>query len=119
MSVREYLHEKAEESRHNEMFAYMMFIAGTVFFIGGILETLATTINPEWFLIFPYETSAQPHSILGLSLTWGGLTMIILGVIIGIFYARDRAWYMKELYRVHSPELSTLEPKKLRKRREA
>lgn len=40
MSFRDYLHEKAEESRHNETVAYLMFLAGTVFFVGGLLETL-------------------------------------------------------------------------------
>ncbi|MEM2281413.1 MAG: hypothetical protein QXZ68_05435 [Candidatus Bathyarchaeia archaeon] len=40
MSFRDYLHEKAEESRHNETTAYLMFLAGTVFFVGGVLETL-------------------------------------------------------------------------------
>jgi len=36
MSIQDYLHEKAEESRHNEIIAYMMFLAGSVFFVGGI-----------------------------------------------------------------------------------
>jgi len=36
MSFRDYLHEKAEESRHNETVAYLMFLAGTTFLIGGI-----------------------------------------------------------------------------------
>ncbi|MDI6805877.1 MAG: hypothetical protein QMD20_04340 [Candidatus Bathyarchaeia archaeon] len=55
MSFREYLHEKAEESRHNESVAYLMFLAGVVFFVGGMLETisLAKSIllgEPEWFI---------------------------------------------------------------------
>jgi len=49
MSFRDYLHEKAEESRHNETLAYLMFLAGAIFFVGGILETLSLTGNPEWF----------------------------------------------------------------------
>ena len=33
MSFRDYLHEKAEESRHNENQAYLMFPAGAIFFL--------------------------------------------------------------------------------------
>ncbi len=39
MSFRNYLHEKAEESRHSETLAYLMFLAGAIFFVGDILET--------------------------------------------------------------------------------
>lgn len=119
MSIRDYLHEKAEESRQNEIFAYLMFVAGAIFFIGGILETLATTTSPEWFLFFPYQTTAQPYSILGLALTWGGIALISLGIGMGIFYAHDRAWYLKELYKAHSAQLSTMDEKKQRKRNKA
>jgi len=40
----EYLHEKAEESRHNETIGYI--IIGSIFFIGGLLETVITVENP-------------------------------------------------------------------------
>jgi len=31
----EYLHEKAEESRHNENVGYMIILAGVVLLVGG------------------------------------------------------------------------------------
>lgn len=116
MSIRDYLHEKAEESRHNEMFAYLMFIAGAVFFIGGVLETVVTSSNPEWFLFFPYHVTSQPYSILGLALTLSGISLLVYGVGMGIFYAHDRAWYMQQLYKAHSVEVGSIGGKKRRKR---
>jgi len=116
LSIRDYLHEKAEESRHNEMFAYLMFIAGAVFFVGGILETLTTSSAPDWFLFFPYHFTPEPSGILGLALTLCGLTLIGFGVGMGLYYAHDRSWYMKELYNSHSAEATSMSGKK-RKRR--
>lgn len=116
MSIRDYLHEKAEESRHNEMLAYLMFIAGAVFLIGGILETLATSSAPDWFLFFPYHFAPEPSGVLGLALTLCGITLLVYGVGMGLYYAHDRAWYMQELYKAHSVEMSTFGTKKQRKR---
>ena len=116
MSIRDYLHEKAEESRHNEMFAYLMFIAGAVFFVGGILETLATSNVPDWFLFFPYHFTPEPSGILGLALTLCGITLLIYGVGMGLFYAHDRGWYMQELFKAHSAEMSATGTKRQRKR---
>jgi hypothetical protein len=116
LSIRDYLHEKAEESRHNEMFAYLMFIAGAIFFIGGVLETVTTTSNPDWFLFFPYHVTSQPYSILGLALTLSGIALLVYGVGMGIYHAHDRAWYMQELYKAHSIEASSMGGKKRRKR---
>jgi len=44
MFFRDYLHEKVEESKHNETLAYPLFPAGAILFVGGILETL----KPSW-----------------------------------------------------------------------
>ena len=56
MSLRDYLHEKAEESRHNETIGYLIAIIGSIFVIGGILETLIAVEKPHsWFLFFPYN----------------------------------------------------------------
>lgn len=92
-----YLHEKAEESRHNETLAYLMFIAGAVFFVGGLLETVITTEDPDWFLFFPYKLTPHAYSLLGLSMVLSGFTLLVLGIILGIHYSLDRALYMNQL----------------------
>ncbi|MEM3875003.1 MAG: hypothetical protein QXU45_07725 [Candidatus Bathyarchaeia archaeon] len=108
MSYRDYLHEKAEESRHNETVAYLMFLAGTTFFVGGILENLLISSvierNPDWFLFIPYYTVFHSGTILGLALIICGLTLIVYGITAGISYSRDRSWYMNELRKANSME---------------
>jgi uncharacterized membrane protein YiaA len=104
MSFREYLHEKAEESRHNETLAYLMFLAGAVFFVGAILATLNLPGKLDWFLILPY--CAEPSSGMFLSLTMlvSGVSMIFLGIAAGFHYSNDRSWYMQELRKSNTIE---------------
>ncbi|MEM1566040.1 MAG: hypothetical protein QXG11_05505 [Candidatus Bathyarchaeia archaeon] len=108
MSFRDYLHEKAEESRHNEITAYLMFLAGTIFFVGGVLETLFiyqfVKTPPEWFIFIPYYTEPHVGAVMGLSLIIGGLVLIVYGIVAGISYSRDRSWYMNELRKANSLE---------------
>ena len=63
MFFSEYLHEKAEESRHNETVEYLIIVIGSIFFVGGSLETVVTVENPEWFLIIPYHLTPHPYSL--------------------------------------------------------
>jgi len=104
MSFREYLHEKAEESRHNETVAYLMFLAGAVFFVGGTVETLCLTGEPNWFLFIPYYTEPLPGAVLGLVLIMSGISLIVFGIVAGLSYSRDRGWYMQELRKANSIE---------------
>ena len=83
MSFRDYLHEKTEELRHNETLSYLMFLAGAIFFVGGIIETLSLTGNPEWFLFIPYHTEPLAGAILGLVVTVSGSTLILFGIASG------------------------------------
>jgi hypothetical protein len=116
MSFRDYLHEKAEESRHNENLAYLMFLAGAIFFVGGILENLSLAENPEWFLFIPYHTSPLAGAVLGLALIISGFTLIVFGVAAGLSYSRDRGWYMQELRKATSLEEQSLKRKRRIKR---
>ena len=104
MSFREYLHEKAEESRHNETCAYLMFLAGTMFFVGGILETLSVSEDPHWFIFIPYYTEPFAGAILGLTLIISGLSLIVFGIVAGLTYSRARGWYMEELRKANYAE---------------
>lgn len=108
MSFRDYLHEKAEESRHNETLAYLMFLVGAVFFVGGMLETLNLAENPNWFIFIPYHSQPLAGAVLGLALIISGLTLIIFGIATGINYSHDRRWYMQELHKATILEKKSL-----------
>jgi hypothetical protein len=95
--MREYLREKAAESRHDELSAYLMFIAGSVLFVGGLLETLFVSDEVTWFLFVPVSFSGTAGCLVGLALTLSGLTLMVYGLVVGTHYSRDRRWYMREL----------------------
>lgn len=116
LSVRDYLHEKAAESRHNEVSAYLMFIAGSVLFVGGVLETLFVAEELGWVLFVPVEFSGAPGCVLGLVLTFSGLALGVFGLVAGIYFARDRAWYMRELRNASFVEEDAVARKKKKRR---
>lgn len=103
-----YLHEKAEESRHNESVGFLIAILGSVFLIGGILQTLVTIERPQWFVIFPYQLGSSPYDFLGLSFTLLGVILFLGGIVLGVYYGSQRSWYfnaLKESYRLEEEKL--------------
>ena len=99
MSARDYFHEKAEESRHNEIVGYIIFLAGSVFFVGGILAALTMSSQPNWFLFIPYDLTSTQALTLELSFLVVGLFLIVVGIASGLHFYRDRSMYMRELFK--------------------
>jgi cytochrome c biogenesis factor len=104
MLFSEYLHEKAEESRHNETVGYFLTVIGSIYFVGGVLETVIKMPHPEWLLVVPYQITPDPYSLLGLTLTSIGVALLVLGIALSVHYTRERTWYMKELHNAHTTE---------------
>jgi Ca2+/H+ antiporter len=104
INFRDYYHEKAQESRHKETQACLMFVAGAVFFVGGILENLSLAKNPEWFIFIPYHTIPLPGAVLGLSLIVSGLSLMVLGIVSVFTYYSHRRLYMEELRKTTSKD---------------
>jgi len=92
-----YLHEKAEESRHNESIGFLIAILGSVFLVGGTVQTLVTVERPQWFLILPYQLGSSPYDFLGLAFTLLGVILFLGGIVLGVYYASQRSWYFNEL----------------------
>jgi len=112
LSFSYYLHEKAEESRHNESIAYCIAIIGSVFLTGGIIQTLITVQRPQWFLIFPYQLGASPYDFLGLGFTLIGVMLLLAGIILGVHYGAQRIWYtnaLRDAYRFEEERLKAQE----------
>jgi uncharacterized protein YneF (UPF0154 family) len=111
LSFSYYLHEKAEESRHNETVGYLVAIIGSVFFVGGILQTLVTVQRPQWFLIFPYQLGSSPLDFLGLAFTLLGIILFLGGIVLGTYYSSQRSWYcnaLKDSYRLEEERLKSI-----------
>jgi hypothetical protein len=85
MSAQDYFHEKAGESRHNEMLGYVMFLAGSVFFVGGILSALSMGGDPSWFLLIPYVSGSTQALYLELAFLVTGLSMMVGGIAFGLY----------------------------------
>jgi hypothetical protein len=49
MPFNEYLHEKAEESRHNETIGYFIKTMGSIYLLAGHLITLIKNQTPNGF----------------------------------------------------------------------
>lgn len=104
----QYLHEKAQESRNKEMQGCLMFLAGAVFFIGGMLESLSLIENPEWFIFIPFHPRPVAGAILGLTLTLSGLSLMVFGVVVALRWRVNRKWYMEKLQKASSKEWNEL-----------
>jgi hypothetical protein len=86
----------------------MIAILGSVFMIGGILQTLITAQRLEWFLIFPYQVGSSAYDFLGLALTILGATLFLGGIVLAVHYGAQRLWYtnaLKESYRFEEEKL--------------
>ena len=97
MSLRDYLHEKAEESRHNETLGFLILVIGVILFTSGLLITAIKVENPDWLLFIPYKLNTHPFVLLALSLSSIGLTLLILGMVFSTHSALERSMYIDRL----------------------
>lgn len=97
MSLRDYLHEKAEESRHNETLGFLIIVVGVIMLMCGLLITIMKVENPDWLLFIPYKLNTHPVVLLGLSITSIGLTLLILGMVFSTHSALQRTMYIDRL----------------------
>ena len=97
MALMEYLHEKAEESRHNEIVGYLITITGVILLIGGTIVTVSAAPNPDWFLFIPYKLASHPYCLIGLVFTVLAYILLGFGIILSVHYATGRSWYMWRL----------------------
>jgi len=97
LALRDYLHEKAEESRHNETLGFLIMLIGVNLLVGGILATVVSVENPDWFLFIPYKLNSHPYSLVGLSFASIGLVLLVLGIIFSVHSALQRSLYIDRL----------------------
>jgi hypothetical protein len=83
----------------------MMFLAGSIFFVGGILTSLSLTEQLNWFLFVPYPANFVQGLFLELSFLVTGFFLIVVGMGVGLHYYRDRSWYMRELRKANAESL--------------
>ena len=98
MALMEYLHEKAEESRHNEIVGHLITITGVIFLIGGTIVTVSAVPDPDWFLFIPYKLASHPYSLIGLIFTVLAYVLLVFGIVFSVHYALERSWYMWRLH---------------------
>ncbi len=98
----DYIQVKIGESSHHETHAYLMFVAGMVLLVGGLLETVITVEDPDWFLLFPYKFALGTYrqweyARLGLFMVFCGLWLLGLGIVLAISFWFDGKKYMNQL----------------------
>jgi hypothetical protein len=109
-----YLHEKAEESRHSESIGILIAIIGSVFLVGGFLQTLLTMEQPLLSPVSLYQLWSSPYGFLGFSFTILGVILFLSGLILAVHYASHRSWYcnaLKERYKTEEEELKAAQKK--------
>lgn len=81
-----------------------MLRAGLVFFVGDILSLLGIGREPNWFLFIPYLADSTHMLFLKLAFLVVGLFLIVGRIGTGLYYYRDRGWYMRELSKANNTE---------------
>ncbi len=105
-----YLHERAEESRHNESMGLLVAAIGSIFLVGGLLQTIGTMERLQISLSSINQVWSSTFGFLGFSFMILGITMFLVGLILAAHYAAHRSWYgnaLKEKYKIEEEELKT------------
>jgi hypothetical protein len=98
LSLEEWMNRKAEQNAHSEILAFLMMILGMNLLVGGLVVTIITVGEPIWFS-FLVQPPMSRSAFLGLTLTFVGFAVIIVGFIMVIHYDRQRSWFLREIER--------------------
>ncbi len=93
----DYMRENVEELRHRETLAFLIMVMGMISLMGGLTITGILASQLSWFLIFPYEATSSPSSLLGMTLTLLGFGLTSAGFVLAVYYDREKMWFLEHL----------------------
>jgi hypothetical protein len=96
LSYTDWLQQKAAESAHNEILAFLAVILGINISIGGLIVTIMILGGPN-FLLFLTQQPITVSVALGPILTLLGFLMAATGFVLTFYHDRKRSWYLREL----------------------
>lgn len=99
----------------------LVAVIGSVFFVGGLLQTIGTMENLQLFPVSINQLFSSSYGFLGFSFTILGIILLLTGLILAVHYASHRSWYgnaLKERYRLEEEELRETQKKSLGKKSE-
>ena len=89
----DFVWDRIQESRKNQIISYLILITGVTFFSGGFLETITSSGNPTWLLFIPYKLEPLTQNFVSLFILISGFMFSILGLSSCIYYKFDRECY--------------------------
>ncbi|HXX86843.1 MAG TPA: hypothetical protein VEH86_00150 [Candidatus Acidoferrum sp.] len=110
LSYGDWLQQKAAESAHNEILAFLIVILGINISIGGLIVTIMILGGPN-FLLFLTQQPLTVSIALGPILALLGFLMAATGFILTFYHDRKRSWYLKEMQKSSIFEQKKDQPK--------
>ena len=110
VSYGDWLQQKAAESAHNEILAFLIVTLGINISIGGLIVTIMILGGPN-FLLFLTQQPITVSVALGPILALLGFIVAATGFILTFYHDRKRSWYLKELQKSSIFEKKKDQPK--------